>query len=91
MKLLQMPARISVVVSASRDESPDIEEKSCDEVLPAEADFDGRAPWRELDQECSPWAIYRNHTVVLLRSISECRWRLVECLRCLGENSSARK
>lgn len=66
MRLLQMPARISVVVNASEEESQEVYEKEVRDK-PTAADFGGCAPWREVDKECSPWAIYRNHTVVLLR------------------------
>ena len=68
MKLLQMPARISVVVNASREKS--LEEGDDNfrvGAQSAENSFPGCPSRSEEEETCSPWAIYRNHTVVLLR------------------------
>lgn len=66
MKLLQMPARISVAISASGEESPDFSEKPNKGELIA-PDFGGSRTRNEIDEDYGSWAIYRNHTVVLLR------------------------
>ncbi|MDT8068660.1 MAG: sigma factor-like helix-turn-helix DNA-binding protein [Terriglobia bacterium] len=63
MKLLQMPARIAVVVRASAEETRDVS-------ATFRGSFADEQTWEErggINEECSPWAIYRNHTVVLLR------------------------
>jgi len=65
MKLLQMPARISVVMNASEEDSREINEAMNEGVLLI-PDF-GCGAREEFKADCSPWAIYRNHTVVLLR------------------------
>ena len=67
MKLLQMPARISITVNASEDEPRELDQRSSGDSLPEDAEFGGRGPSCKFDKPYSPWAIYRNHTVVLLR------------------------
>jgi hypothetical protein len=66
MKLLQMPARVAVVVRASeeREESSGAFRENCSSIPEPQHRSQVRSDIRE---ECSPWAIYRNHTVVLLR------------------------
>jgi hypothetical protein len=66
MKLLQMPARISFVMKASAEESQEVNEKPNERALSV-PDFRRRRVRNEFNEVCSPWAIYRNHTVVLLR------------------------
>ncbi|HEU5401212.1 MAG TPA: hypothetical protein VFU86_07640 [Terriglobales bacterium] len=59
MRLLQMPARVCVVMRASSEET------SNRGVL-LTPDFKREAR-KEINEDCTPWAMYRNHTVVLLR------------------------
>lgn len=59
MKLLQMPARISVVISACGEEATN-------RGTLFTPGF-GRRGRNEINEDYSEWAIYRNHTVVLLR------------------------
>ncbi len=66
MKLLQMPARISVVIDASGEDSPEVNEKPNGGTL-LTPDFGGSKLRNQLNEDYGPWAIYRNHTVVLLR------------------------
>jgi sigma-70-like protein len=67
MKLLQMPARVSIVVRASEDGVPEGEEGFDPSQAVASVD-DFRCGTRiEINEKHSPRAIYRNHTVVLLR------------------------
>lgn len=63
MKLLQMPARISVVVNASEEDSRELNKNTRGTLLTG--DFGGER--NRNSEECDSWAIYRNHTVVLLR------------------------
>ncbi len=64
MKLLQMPSRISVVVNASEEDSNETNVKPNEGML-LTPDFGGAR--NEINEGCGPWAVYRNHTVVLLR------------------------
>ncbi len=66
MRLLQMPAQISFVMNASEEESRDINPKANGRTL-LTPNFGSRDARNEINEVCSPWAIYRNHTVVLLR------------------------
>lgn len=59
MKLLQMPARISVVMRACGEET-------ANKGVLITPDF-GRGVRNEINENYSEWATYRNHTVVLLR------------------------
>lgn len=68
MKLLMMPARISVVVHASQERSQaDGDGNFRDDARSDSVDPGRCAPWSEGHTTCNPLAIYRNHTVVLLR------------------------
>ncbi len=67
MKLLQMPARIAVVVRASSDGPEEINREFGENVSATSANEDRWDTRSGINEECSPWAIYRNHTVVLLR------------------------
>jgi hypothetical protein len=68
MKLLMMPARISVVVHASQERSQEEGDGEFpDDARSGSADPGGCAPWSEGHPTYNPLAIYRNHTVVLLR------------------------
>ena len=66
MKLLQMPARITVVIGASEEKSHEEGDGNL-KALFESANLAGRSPRNEGDKTWNPWAIYRNHTVVLLR------------------------
>ncbi len=67
MRLLQMPAPVSVIVlNASEAASREAEEFEADSSLAS--DSTSRCePRSTINEEHNPWAIYRNHTVVLLR------------------------
>ncbi len=65
MTLLQMPARI-VVINASGEDSHKINEMWKGRAL-STRDVGGCGTRNEINEHCSPWAMYRNHTVVLLR------------------------
>ncbi len=67
MKLLQMPARISVVVKASQDEPRELGPEPSVGSLSDDAELGRCVPRSDTNEACSPWAMYRNHTVVLLR------------------------
>lgn len=60
MRLLRMPARISVVITAASEQEESSERVSSNPAL-------GSGARSAISQNCNEWATYRNHTVVLLR------------------------
>lgn len=69
MKLLQMPARISVVVNACGEDSPEFRKNPNEGELGEliAPDIGASRVRGEIKEDYNPWATYRNHTVVLLR------------------------